>query len=337
MTGPGIGRLHRVPLREVWRHEAYDFTQWLEANIDVLNEVLDLTLVNVTRERRTESAFSVDLVAEDEGGGTVIIENQLGRSDHDHLGKLITYLSAMQARAAIWIVSEPRPEHVSAMTWLNESGGARFYLLKVEAISIAGSPPAPLLTVIVEPSEALTEIAQSRHENDERFNTRRKWWSRLLQRPDARLHSHIKPGGESWLGTSSGVRGLAFNFTMRQTSCKAELYIDRGKGQDAATRQIFEQLHANRAAIEASFGGPLEWQALEAKRACRISTPPIAGGYRSPEAEWDGIQSRQVDAMNRLSAALKPHLARLDLRGLDVEADEDEGEAVDEPGRAFAP
>jgi hypothetical protein len=129
-----IGRLQRVPLREVWKHEAHDFTQWLEQNIDVLNDVLDFTLVNVEREKKTESTFSVDLVAESEDGATVIIENQLEKSNHDHLGKLITYLTAMQAKAAIWIVSEPRPEHVAAIAWLNEVAGADFYLLKIEAV-----------------------------------------------------------------------------------------------------------------------------------------------------------------------------------------------------------
>ena len=84
-----IAKLERVSLREVWKHEAYDFTQWLEENIDVLSEAIDLTLVNAERERKTESSFSVDLVAEDEGGATIIIENQLAKSDHDHLGKLI--------------------------------------------------------------------------------------------------------------------------------------------------------------------------------------------------------------------------------------------------------
>src|SRR5271169_4211278 len=101
-----IGKLERVPLREVWKHEAQDFTQWLQQNIDVLNNALDLSLVNVDREQAAGS-FSIDLVAEDEGGGTVIIENQLEKSNHDHLGKIITYLTGMSARAAIWIVSDP--------------------------------------------------------------------------------------------------------------------------------------------------------------------------------------------------------------------------------------
>src|SRR4051812_41481425 len=130
MPDPGIGKIRRVPLREVWLHEALDFTTWLEQNVDVLNDVLDISLENVEREHAAGS-FSVDLVAEDEAGNPVVIENQLEKSNHDHLGKLITYLAAMEAKAAIWIVSEPRPEHTRAIGWLNESS-ADFYLLKVE-------------------------------------------------------------------------------------------------------------------------------------------------------------------------------------------------------------
>jgi len=152
MSPSPIGKLERVALREVWTNEAADFTQWLQQNIDVLNDALDLNLVKVDRERETGD-FSIDLVAEDDGGGMVIIENQLEKSNHDHLGKLVTYLTGMSARAAIWIVSDPRPEHVAAVAWLNESSSADFYMVKIEAVRIGDSPAAPLFTLIVGPSE----------------------------------------------------------------------------------------------------------------------------------------------------------------------------------------
>jgi RecB family endonuclease NucS len=84
-----IGKLERVPLRDVWKHEALDFTQWLQDNIDILNDMLDLTLSTPEREQ-SAGGLSVDLVAEDESGHPVIIENQLEKSNHDHLGKVIT-------------------------------------------------------------------------------------------------------------------------------------------------------------------------------------------------------------------------------------------------------
>ncbi len=124
-----IGKIKRVPLRDIWKHEAYDFTSWLQDNIDVLNDALGLSLSNPEREQ-TAGSFNVDLVAEDENGNPVIIENQLEKSDHNHLGKLITYLTAIGAKTAIWIVADPRPEHVSAISWLNESSSAQFLFIE---------------------------------------------------------------------------------------------------------------------------------------------------------------------------------------------------------------
>lgn len=85
-----IGKIEKVPLREIWKHEAYDFSKWLQENIDVLSEVVDIQLFNPEREQSTGN-FNVDLAAEDEAGNLVIIENQLKKSDHDDLGKIITY------------------------------------------------------------------------------------------------------------------------------------------------------------------------------------------------------------------------------------------------------
>lgn len=305
-----IGKLQRVALREVWKHEAYDFTQWLEENIDVLNEVLAIELVNVEREQAAGS-FSVDLVAEDEGGGTVVIENQLEKSNHDHLGKLITYQTAMVARAAIWIVSEPRPEHVAAIAWLNDATEVDYYLIKVEAIRIGHSPAAPLLTVIVGPSEE-NGIKHQKKERAERFEIRRNWWSQVVAHPDAKLHAHITPGSYTWLGTSAGVRGLGFNYIVTKDWCGAELYIDRGKGMDDENKALFDQLHASKIEIESAIEEDVSWERLEERRASRIKIC-VEGGYRSPEEEWPAIQEKMISSMNQLARVLQPKIKDLDL------------------------
>lgn len=310
MTPTPIGKLQRVPLREVWKHEAYDFTQWLQQNLDVLNTALGLNLVNAEREQAAGS-FSIDLVAEDDGGGTVVIENQLEKSNHDHLGKLITYVTAMQARTAVWIVSEPRPEHVAALNWLNNGTDTAFYLVKVEAVRIGDSPAAPLLTVIVGPSEE-NSVRLQKQELAERYGIRQLWWSQLIKRPGAKLHSHITPGTYSWIGTSSGVRGLNLNYVVTQTDCAAELYIDRGKDAELENSAIFEQLQAHRADIDGQVPYSISWEPLDGRRACRLRIT-VPGGYRAPEAEWAGIHDNAIAAMNALNAALQPHLKKLKL------------------------
>lgn len=314
MNASQIGKLKRVPLREVWKHEAYDFTQWLQENIDVLNDALDLNLVNVDREQ-TAGSFSIDLVAEDEGGGTVIIENQLEKSNHDHLGKLITYLTGMGAKAAIWIVSDPRPEHVAAVAWLNESSSAAFYMVKVEAVRIGESSAAPLFTLIVGPSEEAEQVGQTKKEIAERYGIRKRWWTQLVERSVkvSKLHAHITPGEYSWIGTSSGIRGLNLNYVVNQDECSAELYIDRGKDSAEENKSIFDQLHASKDAIEKAFGSPLSWERLEGKRACRIRFTQSEGGYRSSEEKWPQFQDGIIAAMSRLEQALRPYLKQLKL------------------------
>ncbi len=307
-----IGKIQRVKLREVWKHEALDFTTWLETNIDVLNDTLDLTLATAEREQGA-GTFSVDLLAEDESGNPVIIENQLEKSDHDHLGKLITYLTFLEARTAVWIVSEPRPEHVKAIVWLNESSSASFYLVKVEAIRIGDSPPAPLFTLITGPSPEAVEAGEKKKELGERGIERRRFWSGLLEKAGAktRLHASISPRQYHWLGTSAGVRnGLNFNYAIRQHDGQVELYIDVDRESGEGNTQILNRLLTHKDQIERDFGEPLEWESLEGRRACRIRKTVEGGGLRDPQ-EWPKVQESMIDAMIRLEKALRPHLKNL--------------------------
>jgi len=316
MSDLNIGRLQRVPLREVWKHEALDFTQWLQNNLDVLNEALDLNLLSADRERPAGD-FSVDLVAEDENGATVVIENQLEKSNHDHLGKLITYLTAMGANAAIWIVSDPRPEHVKAITWLNEASSANFYMVKVEAVRIENSLAAPLFTLIVGPSEEAKEVGQTKQDIAERYTIRKRWWTQLIERSVSvnKLHAHITAGEHGYIGTSVGIRGINLNYVVLQEECCVEIYIDRSKDAEEENKQIFDQLQANRPSIDAAFGEPLSWERLDSKRACRVRYTRTGGGYRSPDSEWPAIQDAIILAMDRLEKAFRPFLKQLRING----------------------
>ena len=235
-----IGKIERVNLRDVWKHEAFDLTTWLQDNIEVLNEAIGLNISNPEIEKSAGS-FKVDIVAEDDSGNPVIIENQLEKSDHEHLGKLITYLVAMEAKTAIWIVSDPRPEHLASISWLNESSSANFYLLKLEAIKIDGSSPAPLLTVIVGPSEEGKEVGKAKKELAERDQIREKFWAQLLEtaKVKSNLHANISPNRYSWLGASAGKQGLGYNYSLRKNEAQVELYIDRGKEKEDENIRIF--------------------------------------------------------------------------------------------------
>jgi hypothetical protein len=306
-----IGKIERVPLRDIWKHEAYDFTTWLQDNIDILNDALGLSLSNPEREQSAGS-FNVDLVAEDEAGNPVIIENQLEKSDHNHLGKLITYLTAIGAKTAIWIVADPRPEHVGAISWLNESLSANFYLLKVEGIRIGDSEPAPLLTLIVGPSEESRAVGEKKKEMAERYSLRYEFWNELLEKAKekTKLHAQISPGQYGWVGTGAGKRGLGYNYGVTKHEGQVELYIDRGRDSEDENKKIFDELISHKDEVEEVFGEPLKWERLEGKRACRISKKIEIGGYRD-DAKWPEVHEAMIDAMCRLEKSLKPYISKL--------------------------
>jgi Domain of unknown function (DUF4268) len=311
-----VGRLRRVPLREVWRHEALDFTVWLQANLEVLNEHLEAPLVNAEREQAA-GAFSVDLVAEDSDGRTVVIENQLERSNHDHLGKLLTYLAAYEASTAIWIVTEPRAEHVKAVAWLNDSSQADVYLLKVEAVRIGDSAPAPLLTKLVGPSAESRDIATTKQERSKRHELRRRFWTGLLARARqrTRLHATISPGAGPYLGTSAGKPGLSYYYGVGKHKTSVGLWIDRGKEAAKDNPMILDALAAQRAAIDAAFGPGLIWDRMAESRACKIICTLDSGGW-ADEDRWPQIQEETITAMERLDPALRSRISALDLAAL---------------------
>lgn len=306
-----IGKIERVPLRAVWKHEAYELTTWLQDNLDVLNGVTGLELTSAERER-SAGAYFVDLVAEDDALGRVIIENQLEKSDHDHLGKLLTYLAMLEAHAAVWIVADPRPEHARAIAWLNESTDTPFYLVKVEAVRIGDSPPAPLLTAIVNPSSEARQAGRARRALTEQHEERHAFWTLFLDyvKTKTHLHANLRPSHETWLATGAGRMGLSFNYVVNQTASRVELYIDRGRDAAEENLKIFDQLHARREEIEQTFGEPLDWQPLEASRACRIAKAIDIGGYRTQE-KYAELFPVLVDAMVRLEGALRPHIEKL--------------------------
>lgn len=221
-------------------------------------------------------------------------------------------MTAIGAKIAIWIVADPRPEHVGAISWLNESSSANFYLLKVEGIRIGNSEPAPLLTLIVGPSEESREVGDKKKELAERYSIRFKFWKGLLEKAKekTKLHAQISPSQYSWLGTGAGKSGLGLNYSITKHEGKVELYIDRGKDAEEENKAIYDALISNKEEIEKEFGEPLNWERLDTKRASRISKKIEIGGYRDEE-KWSEIQDALIDAMIGLEKSLKPFISRL--------------------------
>lgn len=150
-----------------------------------------------------------------------------------------------------------------------------------------------------------------RKKRAERYDVRLKFWEGLVGMARVRRtrHANIKPGSYHWLGASSGIRGLGFNYVIVQEYGVVELYIDRGEAGE--NKRIFDQILACKEEIEKKFGGTLLWERLDTKRACRIKHVIERGGYRSPEQQWPEIQAEMVETMTSLETALKPTLDSL--------------------------
>lgn len=305
-----IGKLEKVDIRRVWPPET-DFTKWLEQNPDLLGETLGLSVQSLTREQGVGDFF-VDLVGEEESGGKLIVENQFGKSDHDHLGKVLTYLAAFEASVAVWIVETPRPEHVRAFAWLNDASSASFLLAQVQAVRIGDSPPAPLLTLIVGPGEARNRVSNIKKEMAESDRLRLQFWSELISKLKLRgdtLHAHLSPQASNWISAGAGISGLSFNYFLKDYGARVELYIDRYDTEED-NRKLFDLLEREKTSTEDNFQGTLHWQALEGKRAKRICWTTQSGGLKTPE-KWPSLQDELIDAMQRLVSALKPHISKL--------------------------
>lgn len=307
-----IARISKTPIRDVWPHEALNFTTWLQDNIDLLDDdlVVPIDPESVKREQSAGS-FAVDMTAQNVDGETVIIENQLGRSDHDHLGKVLTYATALEASVAIWIVGNPRAEHVRVLAWLNDSTSLQAYMFRLQAIRIGESPPAPLLTLIVGPSDSAKEIASTKSEQSDLHRRRQAFWRVLLNHAQTKttLHSGWSPVKANYISSRSNDRpGVALNYNVAKMNTSVVVYIDKVPDESPWNDEVFDNLYSQSSAIEEAFGQALTWeQKSEGIRSRRFYLSLDQGGL-DDEERWPEIAEATVDAMIRLEKAIRPHV-----------------------------
>lgn len=268
-----IGRLKEVDVRELWKHEQYDFSNWLarDENIELLNDILGLTLVDIDKEVYV-GAYRCDLVAQDETTNVkVIIENQLESSNHDHLGKVITYASGLDARVIVWIVKEAREEHRSAIEWLNNNTNKEigFFLIELHAYRIGNSLPAPKFETIERPNNFIknTKGAGNNGEMNRSQAERLEFWTQFNEVLVAKgkPFNLRKATIDHWYDISIGTSEAHVSVTLvnKEKFIGVELYIPDNKA-------LFDELYTQKNEIEKDLGHKLEWQRLDNKKASRI-------------------------------------------------------------------
>ena len=180
-----VTRLEPVDLRDVWPNEASDFTPWLAENMDALGDALGMDLELVQMEAPV-GTFSVDILAKDVSENRdVVIENQLEPTNHDHLGKVLTYAAGYNADVMVWIVKDFRDEHRQALDWLNQRTGeeTEFYGVVVRTVRIDNSRPAYVFDVVVRPNEFRKRHVNTNNvQNNKDANAYRQFWERITER-----------------------------------------------------------------------------------------------------------------------------------------------------------
>lgn len=308
-----FGEIRPVNIREIWPNEATDFTPWLVNNIDRLGQALGMELEVQEREADVGD-FSLDIMAKDLGTGrTVVIENQLTETDHDHLGKLLTYAGGFDAGVLVWIAKELRDEHRKALEWLNEQTGPDVdcFGVVIEVMRIDESKPAFNFKPVVFPNEWQKDKGGGRGPASPKGEAYREYFQGLI---DELRTKHQFTGAkvgqpQNWYSFSSGVRGIIFSNSFAQGGkIRAEFYIDL-EDKDR-NKKLFDHLLEQKPEIEREFGERLSWERLDDRRACRIAVYR-EGSIEVPTAMRDELRKWSIENLLKLKRLLLPKAKQL--------------------------
>lgn len=257
-----LGEIKKVQLRKIWKNEAYDFTPWLSDNLEQIGEAIGLELEFEDREVSV-GPYSADILAKDAGTDKfVVIENQLEKTNHDHLGKCITYASVLDASAVIWIASKFTDEHKKALDWLNDhtSDEIGFYGIKVELWQIDNSQPAVRFNVVSEPN-AVVRQATKRKEQGELSETRKtqlEFWTAFREKlaDTGKVRSLQTPRPQYWFDVALGKSGinLSNTFNTDRNEIGVRVYIGNKK-----VEEWLPYFESKKEHIENQIGSELIW------------------------------------------------------------------------------
>ena len=316
MSDKKFGELKKLNMRDAWRIEPRDFTPWLHDNISVLGNALGMTL----HAKSTEVAigdFSLDLLAEDDNERKVAIENQFRRTDHSHLGQLLTYAAGCDADVLVWVTETVRDEHRAAVEWLNRKTDTdtEFYLVKVEVLQIDDSPLACQFVSVVAPNKWQKEvhqqaatIAAAHGPYFQRFIDElvEKGFAFKPRRHRDSTHRRQFP---------SGIRHWRYVHEFWNNNARVFLrFFDEDK---ATIETLHEKLSARKQTIEKNGGGSMKW---EGPKTIGVSRPSIITDSEESLAE---IRKWAVEQMFKLAEAIPPAMLQEIAAELDAEESEE--------------
>ena len=302
-----IGKLESVDVRKLWVHEQYDFSAWLakEANLSILGETLGISFTDVETEKFVGS-YQCDIVAKDDNDKDkiVIIENQLERSDHDHLGKIITYASGLDASTIIWIVTNARTEHKSAIEWLNNNTISKinFFLIELKAYRIGDSLPAPKFEIAEMPNDF---VKNANTKSGDKILNRSKaarydFWTRLIEYSSNSVESILsilknrKANTDDWMSVSIGTSKahLEIKLSDKDHCIRIVLYISDNK-------ELYYLLENMKEDIEKDAEHPLIWRNFDSLKKSEIIFE-IPGLNFDDDSNYDDLMRDTLENIVRL-------------------------------------
>lgn len=306
-----LGKLEYLEISEVIGPEATEFTPWLAEHLDDLGEQVGLDIEKISVEKPVGS-FRCDIYArERKTNRKVVIENQLYRSDHSHLGQLLTYASGLDAGIVVWVAPEFSDEHRGALDWLNQhtSEDVWFFGIRVRGVKIGDSLPAVLFEVVARPNFAF-KVAKGESAVSERRQFYREFWSEMIARLNSSgIHRTAqKPVADNWISLGSGRGGLWYSLTFRRGN-RFGVELDIDTGDKEKNEGLFDSLVERRTQVETSFGGELLWERLEESQYCYIGAYRDYLDYRTEKAdllEWG------LETFKRLKATFEPLIRGLE-------------------------
>ena len=305
-----LGKLTEINVRDLWKHEQYDFSSWLakEENIEELGNVIGLNLVDVNTEVYV-GAYRCDLVARDETTGIkVIVENQLEATNHDHLGKIITYASGLDAKVVVWIVKEAREEHRSAVEWLNNNtlSDIAFFLIEIHAYKIGDSLPAAKFEMVEKPNDFIknTKGSNTNGELNRTQAERLEFWEQFntVVVEKGKPFSLRKASTDHWYDVALGITGIHISITLVNKSniIGVEVYIDDDKA-------LFDSLLEKKDVIEKQTGMAFCWERLDSKKASRIKYS-IPGLDFDDHSNYHNLMVEVIDKVMTMRTVFKKYI-----------------------------
>jgi hypothetical protein len=303
--------LQPVGVTSVWPTEAHHFTPWLLQNAELLGGVLGLDLALEAREYRV-GKYALDLIGKDlTTGEPVIVENQYGPTDHNHLGQILTYAGGTKPSTIVWIAEEFREEHRAALEWHNAhtDTGIRFFGVRLAAVTLKGAPHgliAPSLELVVTPNEfekrGVAAVSASTGVSTPTAELYQKFWSTFAPMAKGHGWTNASPPTDNWWSMPAGVTGASWTVSYAQFGCRSELFF--GHPDAAVNLARWTVLNNQQAAMRSAFGsGDLIFDELPNNKGCRIETR-LLGPKIADQDRWDEVRAWMLDTQERLRAAV---------------------------------